>query len=247
MRRPLLASLALAAVACDGSGAPASPPDAAIDAAIDAAAVDAGPEFPEPGFGRITGDCDVLDTELTAAAPSTFESAIDFAHPFTDADLGALTPGGQEIIADGNAGGSSLDSEVFAYEVLARCEEAALLQTETEITYDTPDTAITDLRVSIDEVPIGVSVTRAVAFPFDDPYTVDQARALLEKKLGDILESSANVSAEDHWAKQILAILAYGPDHADAVATAYAGLDPALTADTIVWVVVTDGADDFIY
>lgn len=243
MSRPLLACLALAA-ACGGDGAPmGAPPDAAAE---DAATIDAA-AFPEPGFGRITGDCDVLDAELTAAAPSTFESAIDFDRPFGDADLGELTEGGQTIIADGNAGGSSLYSEAFAYEVLARCELAELLETETEIHYDTTDTAITDLRVSIDDTPIGVSVTRAVAFPFDDPYTTDQARALLEKKLGDILESSANVSAEDHWAKQILAILAYGPEHADAVATAYAGLDPALAADTIVWVVVTDGADDFIY
>jgi hypothetical protein len=241
--------LAVAAVACGDDGVDLGPDaGAAADAALaaDAAAPDALPAFPQPGFGALTGDCDVLDTELTEPAPAYFTSAFDFAAPYTEADLGSLTPGGQEIIADGNAGGSSLMSEVFAYELLARCELAALTETETEIEYDAAG-AITDMRVAIDQRPIGVSVTRAVGFPLDDPYTVEQARDLLEDKLTDILESSANVKDAFAWDKQILAVLAYAPGHAASVASAYAELDPDLTADTIVWVVVTNGADDFIY
>lgn len=40
---------------------------------------------------------------------------------------------------------------------------------------------------------------------------------------------------------------AIGSGHADAIETALAGIDPSVVADTIVWVVVADGTDDFIY
>ena len=41
--------------------------------------------------------------------------------------------------------------------------------------------------------------------------------------------------------------MAYDQQHADTIATAWAGLDAATKADTIVYVVVTDGADAFMY
>jgi len=53
-----------------------------------------------------------------------------------------------------------------------------------------------------------VSVTRAVHFPFGEPYTLDEATTLLTRKLSEILESTANVSAEDAWVKQILYVYA---------------------------------------
>jgi len=207
---------------------------------------DAGSEFPLPGFGQIMGDCDVLDDELTAAQPSVIRTAIDFERLYVDTDVDLLTAGGQTLITEGNAGGSSLLSEVFAFEVLQRCELAELLKTETQIQYDTQG-KITDFLAQIDAEKIGVSVTRAVGFPFDAPYTQAQASALLEKKLGDILESSSNVSDSDRWQKQILAVLAYAPEHGETIASAWASLDAAIKADTLVLIIVTDGADDFIY
>jgi hypothetical protein len=234
---------ALAIAACGGGDAR---PDAA-EAIPDAAG--AGPDaggLPLDGFGAITGDCDVLDDELTAAGPSWFESSIEFAAPFTDAEAGQLTAGGQEMLADGNAGGSSLYSEVFSFELLARCELAPLVKTETEIDYD-QEGAITDLLVAVDGEKIGVSVTRAVGYPFDDPYTVEQAREILERKLAGILESTAHVSEVDRWRKQILAVVAYGPGHVDALSAAWGAIPAETRADTIVWVLVTEGADDFIY
>ncbi len=236
------------ALACGCTEREQAAPDAAPvpDAEVaDAAPPDAG-ALPLAGFGELTGDCDVLDDELTAAGPSLFRSVIDFTVPFTDEDGGLLTEGGQTMLAEGNAGGSSLYSEIFAYELLARCELAPLLKTETEVEYDGPG-AITDLMVEIDGEKIGVSVTRAVGFPFDDPYTVEQARELLEHKLGDILESSGHVSAADRWRKQILAVVAYGDEHAASLAAALEEIAGEIRADTIVWILVTDGADLFIY
>lgn len=200
------------------------------------------------GFGTISGACDELDDELTSTTAATLRNAIDFGtDPYDDTDMDRLTEGGREIIRDGNAGGSSLLSEVFAYEVLARCEGAVLLKTETEIVYDDPMGKKTDLLVDIDGLEIGVSVTRAVGFPRDDPYPPMQARDLLTDKLMDIQDSTANVSAEDQWTKQILHVIAYAPGHADTVLAEHANLDPAVRADTVLVVTVTDGDDDFLY
>jgi hypothetical protein len=263
MSRPLfpVVWLSLAACAADGdlpaaADAAGPQPDASppvSDATTSADATTAPDAAPAalPGFGAISGDCRALDAAaLDAESPLLFENAIDFAAtPFDERRHRALlTEGGQEILDDGNAGGSSLLSEVFAFEVLHRCEAAALLKTETEVVYQVAEPgAITDLLVSVGGTKLGVSVTRAVAFPFDAPYTVDQARALLEDKLADILESSALVAPEDAWEKHILHVVAYAPEHAAAVAEAHAALDPAVTADTIVIATVTDGDDAFIY
>ncbi len=224
--------------------------EATVDSAAvpDVDAVESSmPSLPLAGFGAIRGACGVIDTELADPGPSFFVGGIDFgSDPYDDTDSALLTAGGREIIADGNAGGSSLMSEVFAFEVLARCELATLVKTETEVIYDTQGN-ITDLLVEIDGVKVGVSVTRAVGFPFDAPYTVEQATAILSKKLGDIQISTANVSDGDRWVKQILHIIAYGDAHVTSIETAWNGIDAGLRGDTIVLVTVSDGDDAFIY
>jgi hypothetical protein len=130
---------------------------------------------------------------------------------------------------------------------LHRCEGAVLVKTETEVLYDPVGSDKTDILVEIDGHRIGVSVTRAVAFPFDSPYPVDRAQMLLERKLTSILESSMNVVATDAWVKQILHVIAYAPMHADSIRAAWDLIDPAIRADTILLVTVTDGDDAFIY
>jgi len=162
------------------------------------------------------------------------------------ADRPLLTTGGQRLAATPNAGGSSGFSEIFAFEQLARCELAGLVKTETEIVYDTTG-KITDILVSIDAHKIGVSVVRAVAFPFGSPYTLDAATTIIQRKLEDIQASSMNVSAQDRWVKQVLAVLAYDDQHAETVVQAWEGLDAAIRADTIVVITATHGDDAFIY
>ncbi len=264
MRRSIALLLALAA--CSGSdatdagsidsGFDAGEPDSSFSdaASLDLGSTDAGfldlggPDAGEPtGFGFISGACGVLDDELTGTGAAFLENAIDFAmDPYDMGDFDRLTECGREIIRDGNAGGSSVLSEVFSYEVLARCEDAVLLKTETEIVYDQMSKK-TDLLVEIDGLKIGVSVTRAVGFPRDDPFPLMQASMLLEDKLSDILLSSAAVAPEDAWAKQILHVIAYADDHAAKLMTAYGQLDPAVTADTVVIVTVSNGDDMFLY
>ena len=127
--------------------------------------------------------------------------------------------------------------------MLARCEGAALLATEGEIQYVDDMGTKTDLRVAIDGLPVGVSVTRAVGFPPEDPYTPMQATTLLEDKLDDVLASTANVTPQDAWTKQILHVIAYAPGHIASLETALESIDVNTKADTIVYVTATNGDD----
>ena len=225
------------------------PPDAAVgtDAPADAA-VDAPTGVPLAGFGELAGMCGVLaDPELTGPSPLAVHATLTFARRYNDpADRPLLTTGGVRMMATPNAGGSSGMSEAFAYEQLARCELAPLLKTETEITYDTTG-KITDLLVSVDGHKIGVSVTRAVAYPFGQPYTVSAATTLLMRKLEDIQLSTANVSAADRWEKQILAYMSWDDQSTASLDQAWAGIDPSIKGDTILIVTTTHGDDQFLY
>lgn len=197
-------------------------------------------------LGTIVGQCGLIDArELRSEDAFAFENAIDFrGHGFEEE---RLTPGGREVLEAGNLGGSSLYSEVVAFEVLARCEAAELVATEGEIEYLDPMGTKTDLLVEIDDLAVGVSVTRAFAFPPETPYTVDQAEPLLVDKLMDISSSTANVAPSHVWVKQVLHVIAYADQHAEAILEAYEGLDPSIRADTILLVTVTHGDDAFVY
>jgi len=267
--RGALVAAALALAACgDDAASPKDVNDASdtnesaeVSEEVDASPVEVVPDTtpvetlevvpdatgPLPGFGVISGDCGFVAVELDSASPSLYVNHYDFGtDPYYEGDLAKLTDGGREILHDGNAGGSSILSEVFAFEMLARCDGAVLLKTETEVVYDTP-AKITDMVVAIDGQKVGANPTRAVGFPFEAPYTVEQAKTILEKKLSDINSSSATVSAGDRWVKQILTVFAYADSHVEPVETAWEAIDPALRANTIVIVTVTDGNDQFIY
>lgn len=246
MRFPAL-TLALLAACGDDSG---SDPDAAADAAadVDAAAAADAPTDAENGFGSIMGQCGVVtDTVLDAMMPAWFEGELTFGDRYDDpVDRPRLTPGGLEIILDGNAGGSSLYSEVFAYEWLARCEGATLLKTETEIIYDI-DGKKADLLVELRGRKIGVSVVRAVTFPFGTAYTMDAATTIITRKLDDLALATTQVSAADLWTEQAVAALAYDLQHAQMLMQAWNALTPQVRRETILVVAVTSGDDLFIY
>lgn len=252
---PVLSLLVLAACAPAPDGPPDGTPSNGGQPASDAGLPhddehDGGGavEVPLAGFGALSGACGVLAAEVSSASPSFFVNTLDFGtDPYDDVDEVLLTDGGREILADGNAGGSSLLSEVFAYEVLARCEGAALLKTELEVEYTDPQGKLTDLTVEIAGERVGVSVTRAVTFPRDQPYALGDAIELLEKKLSGILASSANVAPNDRWRKQILSVIAYAPAHAVVLEEALSQVDPALQDDTILYVTVSEGDDEFLY
>lgn len=249
--RPLCVTVLLTiTLAACGSGGGAGPDAGGPDAADAADAANDGDPgaVPLAGFGGITGMCGVLGAaELDGTTPLWFGGELTFADRYDDpAERDQLTPGGLAIVSVPNAGGSSVYSEVFAYEWLARCELAELIKTETDVVYDVEGKKI-DLLVGIDGRKVGVSVTRAVTFPFGDPYTLTAATTLFERKLDDIQLATAQVSAADRWSKQMLVTLAYDAQHAAVAMEAWAALDAATRDDTLLVTVVTSGDDVFIY
>ncbi|MBU1219187.1 hypothetical protein KKF34_19055 [Myxococcota bacterium] len=205
-------------------------------------------EVPLDGFGAISGECGVVTPEnLQSADPEFFVNTLNFADdPYNESDYDLLTAGGQYIADTENAGGSSIWSEVFAFEVLARCELAGFLKAETEIVYDV-EGKITDILVFIDGYKVGVSVTRVMSFPRDQPVDPVAIEDLLVKKLEGIIESSENVSDEDAWIKQVLSIMVDRTEHVTVVETVWESIEESIRSNTILYLTVTEGSDDFIY
>jgi hypothetical protein len=213
-------------------------------------ASDAAPpaDGPLPGLGGLSGACGNLRAMLHSTAPSLVENGLVFtAGERYDRTL--LTPGGRRLYDTPNAGGSSSESEVFSYEVLARCEDATLVATETEVMYQAPNDAgansITDLLVAIGGERVGVSVTRAYR-PMPMVFSDANAHDLLVTKLTGINRSSMRVLPAQRWVKQILHVFAVDVSAAQAIARAWATVDAGVRADTIVLVTVTRGGG-FIY
>lgn len=222
-------------------------PDASEDASPDGAVdAEAGVDVPLDGMGDLTGQCGELDdADWNASVPFLLRNAIDFGtEGFVEAEL---SPGGAEVLADGNLNPNSLHSEVMAYEVLYRCELAELLATENEVEYEDPGGKKTDLVVLIDGRRVGVSVTRAYHYPSSDPYSVPEATTLLAGKLSDIPLAAENAKPAEKWERSMLHVMAYGPQYADSIETAWSQLDATVRADTILVVTVTEGEDEFIY
>ena len=228
-----------------GDDAGIDPDDAGDDAGLDDAGA-GGDAMMIPGFGTIVGGCGRIAGEIDATTPSFFEVRFDFADDAYDAaDESRLTAGAQEILNDGTAGGSSALSEALAYEVLARCENARMLvASETEVAYSSEE-ARTDFVALFDE-NVGVSVARAFLFPGTSPYPLSEAQRVIGRKLDDIPISTAN-AVTPTWDKQILAVLAWDDVAAMRVREAWDGFTAERRADTIVYVIVTDGRDRAVY
>lgn len=222
----------------------------ARDAGLDTGSLDAG-DAGTP-IVIIEGTCGVLDTELTDELPHYFENTTTFPDGFTARDLARVSEGARTILDEGTAGGSSGESEAFAFEVLHRCEGASLVRTETMIRYSVPmPGSITDILVAIDGMQVGVSVTRALTFSgrcmSAETFDMAAATELIERKLAGVNESSTLVAPEDAWVKQILFVYAINEGHAAGVMDAWSRASAELRADTILYVSVSEGMDEFIY
>jgi hypothetical protein len=201
---------------------------------------------PLPGFGTLSGQCGELDaTEWNSSSPFLFRNAIAFSS--ASFDTTQLSSGGLQVWTDGNRGGSSLHSEVIAFEVLYRCELAKLLKTEKNITYLSSTGKKTDFLVNIDGRKVGVSVTRAYHYP-PTLYTEAEAKLLLDEKLADLPLSKSNATSQDAWTRSILHVLAYDSQYANMVESAWSKqVSATLKGDAILFLTVTNGTDDYIY
>ncbi len=164
------------------------------------------------------------------------------------------------MLMEGNAGGSSLISEVLAFEMLARAFGAHLEKTEKELAYR-PGSKITDFAIQAfgENVPLGVSVTRAYSWggppteeeerPWDRrcrgrpvALTPCAARRLLEKKLFAVNSSSRNVR-NYRWRKQILFVWAFSYADACLLEEEYLRISTKLRANTVLLISRVSGVE----
>ena len=71
---------------------------------------------------------------------------------------------------------------------------------------------------------IGVSVTRAVSFPLDTPYTMEKARELLGRKLYGLVVARDCVAEGNPFQRAILHIWCYSDEAAGMIRTAHGEL-----------------------
>jgi len=192
-------------------------------------------------WGSITGACGAISQALLLADPVVLTTTYVF-DDGTTFDAEALAAGPKARYEGENAGGSSICTEVMSMQLLIDCEGGTVLKTETEIVY-TQEGSKTDYTMSLAGLTVGVSVTRAYLGPFVDTYTLEDATTLLTKKLSGVNESTAHVSPDDKWSKQILHIWTLEADWAQTVKTAWDSMDSTLKADTVVLITIEEGSD----
>lgn len=149
--------------------------------------------------------------------------------PFADMTLSIEA---LRILLVPNAGGNSLTSEVLSYEMLKKCFNASLHKTELEVEYFPRGGCITDYVSTFFERRLGVSVTRAMKYPASAQFEFEDAERLLRKKLGGILQSSAN--SMEPWSKQVLHIWTGSRRSSDLLSAAYHRLDSGVPSNTVV-------------
>ncbi|MFT3924672.1 MAG: hypothetical protein QM778_19185 [Myxococcales bacterium] len=214
--------------------------DAGLDGSLDNDAGDAS----IGGLGTLSGDLDVLGT---AAAPAVFVNHLDLGttrvdNGFSDAEVALLTPAAQALLDT-----AAWDYEALGLDVLVRAEGATLLKTRNDMDYDPPGLYAPDYLAEIAGVTAAVDTTRARSFPLDDPYTAEEATALLQNHLDGLQLALANVADGDRWTKSILHVIAYAEDHASVLRTVYEALPAETKANAILLITVTDGNDEFLY
>lgn len=196
-------------------------------------------------LGTLSGSCGEVRAELESATPSSKVDTLTFVAGETY-DKASLSSGGQKLFDTPNAGGSSGESEVMSFEVLHYCEGATLLKTETEVTYNGSQGSITDILVEINGKKVGVSVTRAYKPANQGAQSDAEIKALLEKKLQGINESSSRVAPADKWVKQVLHVLASTQASVEGIQRVLPTISAQLRSNTIVLVTKTIGGG-FVY
>ncbi len=195
-------------------------------------------------LGTLAGACGVIRGEIDKPTPSVFSNTLTFVTG-ESFDKAFLSDGGDRILDNPNAGGSSIESEVMSFEILHHCEGATLLKTEKEIVYgpvvDGGPTTITDLLIEIDGKKVGVNPIR-VYKPSNQPQPTDaDIKKSLEEKLTSIRGSTARVVPADKWVKQVMHVYVASQANADAVGRVLPTIDLATRADTVVLVTRATG------
>lgn len=146
------------------------------------------------------------------------------------------------ILLTPNAGGNSIVSEVLSFEMFKKYFNSHLLKTEMEVEYFPEGGSINDYVMKIFNTVIGVSVTRAMKYPFDEAFTIQDATNLLTKKLKGIAQSSKN--SMEHWNKQILHVWVMNEYTCNSMLIAWSELSRQLKTNTVLLITVAENSNE---
>lgn len=154
----------------------------------------------------------------------------------------------KKIALEPNAGGNSVLSEVYSFEVLKRTFNAVLIKSELEIEYSPYCSKKTDYMCQINGIIYGISVTRAMKFNAE--FTQSDAKELLEKKLIGIKESTKNQVirfGEFGWSKQILHIWTSNHKISELIREEFINISSDIKGDTILLITISLKGGEFIF
>jgi hypothetical protein len=144
-----------------------------------------------------------------------------------------------------NAGGSSDISEALSMQYMYNRFGAADFIAEMDVPYWI-DAKKCDFMMTVGSEWIGVSVTRAIPYPFNQDYTLERATELLKRKLYGLVVAKEAIMEEYGFSKSVLHIWCYNAKCAKMIQKAHALL---ITEDSYdqVHVICTINSCPFIY
>jgi hypothetical protein len=110
----------------------------------------------------------------------------------------------QKILNEPNAGGASVVSEALSAEYMARRFGARDIVTEMAIQYWFPNWKRIDYIATFFGGRVGVSVTRAMGYPYDTDFEMEDAIRLCEKKLNGLVIAKSGISNSCRYERSIL-------------------------------------------
>ncbi len=189
--------------------------------------------------GQIDEGCSFADYSVNLSTQSYERGSYDIHLTF---DCPLLNPDAQIICSNPDFN----NGEIIGLNVLNEIGYQ-LLKTDDQITYSDPTGKRVNFIIRQNGLNYGTAVTRAYHFPLTDPYTLDEATNLLNSKLIDIQLAKLNISPSEGISTQILVVLAYDAQYSGQIESAWNNIDASLKANIFLYVVTTEGNDEFIY
>lgn len=149
------------------------------------------------------------------------------------------------FISNGNAGGSSLMSEVLSYEIFSRICNGVLYKSEKELEYIFPEGPLSDYTIHIENDKLySISVTRA--FCYYNNFNKEKCYNLLFKKFAKIKYIEKNIKNKKIY-KNILHVFTISDECFNIIKDVYSEIPLILKKNIVFVVTITNIKDIFRY
>lgn len=156
-----------------------------------------------------------------------------------------LSSFGLKTKTDPNAGGGSIVSEYLSAEILFRLLNYQDLITEMGVVYKAYGGNIADFLLGFSnngrKFNVGVSVARAMGYPSESVFDLDQARRLMVKKLNGLIVARSGVVKSQRFYASIVHFIAQSSRIADLLYEAWEEQPAEYKDDLIVLCTVCEG------